>query len=127
MKTKSKSIFGRSVASFLFFPTFLFFAIERRFSVNKQLLFENLQQKSLVSQQILYDHINSNKIKVQECDLSSEKMWKLVDKEPTLMKRKKEGKINCINALKKDAEKMYIKVEFRPPDESKLLQKTVEK
>ena len=34
--------------------------IERGFSVNKQLLVENLQEKSFVSQQIVYDHINSN-------------------------------------------------------------------
>ena len=46
-------------------------AIERGFSINKQLLVDNLQEKSSVSQQIVYDHINYNEIKVQENDLSS--------------------------------------------------------
>ena len=111
-------------------------AIERGFSVNKQLLVDNLQEKSSVSQQIVYDHINSNEIKVQENDLSSgvlkscrlansryitalekvrkqkddeviSKKRKLVDEEITLMK-KKEEETKCINALNKDAEKVYI-------------------
>ena len=47
-------------------------AVERGFSVNKQLLVENLQEKSLVSQRIVYDDINSNEIKVQEYDLPSD-------------------------------------------------------
>ena len=47
-------------------------AIERGFSINKQLFVENLQEKSLVSQQIVHGNINSNKIKVQEYDISSD-------------------------------------------------------
>ena len=44
-------------------------AIERGFSINKQLLVENLQEKSFVS---VHGNINSNKIKVQEYSISSD-------------------------------------------------------
>ena len=37
-------------------------AVERGFSINKELLVENLQEKSLVSQRMVYDHINSDKL-----------------------------------------------------------------
>ena len=37
-------------------------AVERGFSINKELLVQNLQEKSLVSQRMVYDHINSKKI-----------------------------------------------------------------
>ena len=114
--------------------------IEREFSINKQLLVENLQEESLVSQQIVHSHINSNKIKVREYDISSDflkncrlassryittlekvrkqnndsiisKKWKLVDEKTNLMKRKKEKEIKCINTLNKDAKKVYTKAE----------------
>ena len=115
-------------------------AIERGFSINKQLFVENLQEKSLVSQQIVHGKINSNKIKVQEYDISSDflkscrlansryittlekgrkqkddsvisKKRKLVNEEITLMKRKKEEEIKCINTLNKDTKKIYTKAE----------------
>ena len=47
-------------------------AIERGFSINKQLSVENWQEKLLVSQQIVHGNINSNKIKVKEYDISSD-------------------------------------------------------
>ena len=47
-------------------------AIERGFNIDKQLFIENLQEKSLISQQIVHNNINSNKIKVQEYDISSD-------------------------------------------------------
>ena len=45
------------------------------------------------------------------CTLCICKKRKLVDEETTLMKRKKEEKIKCINNLNKDAKKMYTKAE----------------
>ena len=114
--------------------------IERGFSINKHLLVENLQEKSLISQQIVHGHINSIKIKVQEynvsinflksCRLANSryittlekgrkqkddsvisKKRKLVNEEITLMKRKKEEEIKCINTLNKDTKKIYTKAE----------------
>ena len=41
-------------------------AVERGFSINKELLVENLQEKSLVSQRVVFDHISSNKININE-------------------------------------------------------------
>ena len=57
-------------------------AVERRFSINKELLVENLQEKSLVSQRMVYDHINSNKINIYEYELPSDllKSCKLSDR-----------------------------------------------
>ena len=42
------------------------------FSITKQLFVENLQEKSLIFQEIVHSDINSNKIKVQECDIASD-------------------------------------------------------
>ena len=47
-------------------------AIERGFSVNKQLLVENLQEKSLISQRIVYDHINSHDIVIRQYELPND-------------------------------------------------------
>ena len=47
-------------------------AIERGFSIKKQLFVENLEEKLLVSQQILHGNINSNKTKVQEYNISND-------------------------------------------------------
>ena len=47
-------------------------AVERGFSVNKELLVENLGQKSLISQCIVYDHMTSLSIKVHEFAISSD-------------------------------------------------------
>ena len=47
-------------------------AVERGFSINKELLVENLQEKSLVSQRMVYDHTNSNKINIHEYELPSD-------------------------------------------------------
>ena len=57
-------------------------AAERGFSINKEVLVENLQEKSLVSQRMLYDHINSNKINIHEYELPSDllKSCKLSDR-----------------------------------------------
>ena len=46
-------------------------AVERGFSINKELLVENLQEKLLVSQRMVFDHINSNKINISEYELPS--------------------------------------------------------
>ena len=43
--------------------------VKRGFSVNEELLVENMQEKSLVSHWIVCDHINSNGIKVQTQEL----------------------------------------------------------
>ena len=48
--------------------------------------------------------------KQKDGNVISEKR-KLVDKKTTLMKRKKEEEIKCINALNKAADNMYIKAE----------------
>ena len=55
-------------------------------------------------------YIIASERKQKDGNVISEKR-KLVDKKTTLMKRKKEEEIKCINALNKDADNMYIKAE----------------
>ena len=52
----------------------------------------------------------TEKVRKQKADDLSKKQ-KLVKDKITLMKRKKGEVVRCINALNKDAEKMYIKTE----------------
>ena len=57
-------------------------AVKRGFSNNKELVVENLQEKSLVSQRMVYDHISSNKINIHEYEFPSDllKSCKLSDR-----------------------------------------------
>ena len=68
-------------------------AVERGFSINKELLVDNLQEKSLVSQKMVYDHIKSNKITIHGYELPSDllKSCKLSNR--------------CYNAALEDAKK----------------------
>ena len=112
-------------------------AVERGFSINKELLVENLQEKSLVSQRMVYDHTNSNKINIHEyklpsdllksCKLSNrrynaaleetkeqEKIGtvarkrKLIDEDIQVAGKKKDEVTKCIEVLKTDADKLSI-------------------
>ena len=40
--------------------------IERRLSINKEILDNNLQEKSLISQRLIYDHFTSENIVLHE-------------------------------------------------------------
>ena len=51
------------------------------------------------------------KVRKQKDDSVISKKRKLVDMETTLIKRKKEEEIKCINTMNKDAKKMYTKAE----------------
>ena len=51
--------------------------VERGFSINKEFLVENLQEKLSVSQRMVYNHINSEKINIHEYKLSSHLLKKL--------------------------------------------------
>ena len=46
-------------------------AVERGFSINKELSVENLQEKLLMSKRMVYDHINSNRINIHQYELPS--------------------------------------------------------
>ena len=75
-------------------------AVERGFSINKELLVENLQEKSLVSQRMVYNHINSNKINIHEYKLPRDplKSCKLSNHcfNDALEETKKQGKIDMV-------------------------------
>ena len=115
-------------------------AVERGFSVNKELLLENLQEKSLVSQRVVYDHINSNNIKISEYELSNDllkncklanrryntaleearkqekvdtvaRKRKLIDEDIQVAKKKKDEITKCIEILKTDADNLSIEAE----------------
>ena len=115
-------------------------AVERGFSINKELLVDNLQEKSLVSQRMVYDHIKSNKITVhgyelpsdllKSCKLSNRRYnaaledakkkekvdmvarkRKLIDDEIQVVKKKKDEVTKCIEVLKTDADKLSIEAE----------------
>ena len=112
-------------------------AVERGFSINKELLVENLQEKSLVSQRMVYDHINSNKINIHEYELPSDllkscklsnrrynaaleetkeqekigtvaRKRKLIDEDIQVAEKKKDEVTKCIEVLKTDADKLSI-------------------
>ena len=114
-------------------------AVERGFSI-KELLVDNLQEKSLVSQRMVYDHIKSNKITIhgyelpsdllKSCKLSNRRYnaaledakkqekvdmvarkRKLIDEEIQVVKKKKDEVIKCIEVLKTDADKLSIEAE----------------
>ena len=116
--------------------------VERGFSINKEFLVENLQEKLSVSQRMVYDHINSEKINIHEYKLSShlpksckfsnghynaaleetkkqEKIGtvprkrKLINKDIQVTKKKKEEETKCIEVLKTDADKLSIEAEER--------------
>ena len=109
-------------------------AVERGFSINKELLVENLQAKSLVSQRMVYDHINSNKINIHEYQLPSDllkscklsnrrdnaaleetkkqekigtvaRKRKLINEDIQVAKKKKDKVTKCTEVLKTDADK----------------------
>ena len=115
-------------------------AVERGFSINKELLVDNLQGKSLVSQRMVYDHIKSNKITIhgyelpsdllKSCKLSNRRYnaaledakkqekvdmvarkRKLIDEEIQVVKKKKDEVTKCIEVLKTDADKLSIEAE----------------
>ena len=46
-------------------------AVERGFSINKELLIENLQEKSIVSQRVVYDHLQSFSVDLHEYQMSN--------------------------------------------------------
>ena len=112
-------------------------AVERGFSINKELLVENLQEKSLVSQRMVYDHISTNKINIHEYELPSDllksyklsnrrynadleetkkqekigtvaRKRKLIDEDIQVAKKKKDEVTKCIEVLKTDADKLSI-------------------
>ena len=48
--------------------------VERGYSVNKEMLVENLGKSSLITQRLIYDAINADKIKLETMKLSAEPM-----------------------------------------------------
>ena len=46
-------------------------AVERGFSINKELLIENLQEKSIVCQRVVYDHLQASKVDLHNYPISS--------------------------------------------------------
>ena len=126
-------------------------AVERGFSINKKLLVDNLQEKSLVSQRMVYDHIKSNKITIhgyelpsdllKSCKLSNRcynaaledakkqqkldmvaRKQKLIDEEIQFVKKKKDEVTKCIEVLKMDADKLSIEAkEKRNLEKEKVL------
>ena len=106
-------------------------AVERGFSVNKELLVENLGQKSLISQRIVYDHMTSLSIKIHEFAISSDllkscrmahqryqrickkrkRKRKLKLDEITDVKRRKDTLEACIISLSSDIDKYSIEAE----------------
>ena len=117
-------------------------AVERGFSINKELLVENLQEKSLVSQRMVYDHTSSNKINIHEYELPSDllkscklsnrrynaaleetkeqekigtvaRKRKLIDEDIQVAGKKKDEVTKCIEVLKTDADKLSIEAEER--------------
>nr|XP_047133757.1 uncharacterized protein LOC124811796 [Hydra vulgaris] len=117
-------------------------AIEQGFSVNKQLLVENLKERSLISQKIVYDHINSHDIVIHQYELPSDllkscklaynrynivlkenkdqlkvdelsRKRQLIDGDILVMKKQKESVAKCIEILKSDADKLSIEAEAK--------------
>ena len=75
-------------------------AVERGFSINKELLVDNLQEKSLVSQRMVYDHIKSYKITIHGYELPSDllKSYKLSNRRynAALEDAKKQEKVDMV-------------------------------
>ena len=117
-------------------------AVERGFSINKELSVENLLEKLLMSKRMVYDHINSNRINIHQYELPSnllkscklfnhrynaaleetkkqEKIGmvarkrKLIDKDIQVAKKKKDEVTKCIADLKTDADKLSTEEEER--------------
>lgn len=115
-------------------------AVERGFSINKELLIENLQEKSIVSQRVVYDHLQSSNVDLHEYQLSNgllksckaarqrygthlEDQKRKVNEDKKSNKRKsitdeinnvknhKKRLISSINALNTDIEKLCYKAE----------------
>ena len=128
------------VCSYIFVLSHGQSSTERGFSINKQLLVENLQEKSLVSQRIVYDHINSNNVAIHQyqlpndlvkscklahsryiADLKESKLnkakedsagkRKLLNEEIVAVKKKKEDIEKCITILRRDADKLSSEAE----------------
>ena len=117
-------------------------AVERGFSIKKELLVENLQEKSLVSQRMVHDHNSTNRININEYELPSDllkscklsnrrynaaleetkkqekictvaRKRKLIDEDIQIAKKKKDEVTKCIEVLKTDADKLSIEAEER--------------
>jgi hypothetical protein len=117
-------------------------AVESGFSINKELLVENLGQKSLISQRIVYDHMTSLSIKVHEFTINSdllkscrmahqrytseleskkdkttknekERKRKLKLDEITDVKRRKDTLEACIISLSSDIDTYSIEAEYK--------------
>ena len=117
-------------------------AVQRGFSINRELLVEKLQEKLLVSQRMTYNHINSNKINIHEYELTSDllkscklsnrrysaaqeetkkqektgtvaRKRKLIDEDIQAAKKKTDEVTKCIEVLKTEADKLSIEAEER--------------
>ena len=54
--------------------------MERGFSINKQLLYDNMSSETLVAQRIVHDHMLSHNIKPYQIEINS-RMMELVKKQ----------------------------------------------
>ena len=115
-------------------------AAERGFSINKELLVGNLQEKLLMSQRMVYNQINSNKINIHEYELVSDllksckisnrcynaaleetkkqekvgmvaRKRKLIDQDIQVANKKKDEVTKCIEVLKTDTDRLSIEAE----------------
>ena len=115
-------------------------AVERRFSVNKEIMVDNMQQLSLISQRVVYDHFLSQKLKIHELPLSRKllkscmvahqnylselrenksyvkneelvKKRKLIQDDIVEIKRKKGNTEECISSLAKEADNLSYAAE----------------
>ena len=112
-------------------------SIERGFNINKEVLVENLQQESLVSQRIVYDQLRSYDVKIHEIPITRQmilsckaahskyirsledkqkesaddeksKKRKLKQEEVMSVKRRKTDVENAVKSLKKDIDNCSI-------------------
>lgn len=115
-------------------------SIERGFSVNKELLVENLSQQTLIGQRIVYDYFTSLNVKIHEykitgdlsksCKLANsryksalaekkktkegnenDRKRKLMMDELADVKRHRDSTVSCIEVLNKDIEKYSFEAE----------------
>jgi hypothetical protein len=115
-------------------------AVERGFSVNKELLVENLQEMSLIAQRIVYDQLTATKQNVHTFKISNDliksckaarskymlqldekreqavgnkkaEKRKLLNEEITDIKKRKTSVESCVESLNEDIEKLSYKAE----------------
>ena len=60
-----------TIYKLIFTPSHSQCAVERGFSINKELLIENLQEKSIVCQRDVYDHLQASKVDLHNYPISS--------------------------------------------------------